>query len=389
MTITAPHWEEERRPLRQQYWQRLYHHEWKEVITLADVEKFTDEGVAMILKHSDRLLKNDANKDIVKAKSDFNYSVPIDTKGMNPKEYYQDLVGNSYLYGRGTLREKEAVTCCGWVITLPKSVSAYSSIERTKLERLNPQAENEFFEGVTRFVADRYGSVFYNRVHFDEGGQPHIHIYFVPLTKLDHDQVHYKTARTHTEVRTESGRYEYAYRFKLQNGEKIALKNYARMSDYFDTKISGADVLNKAELKHFHKDLMEYAVRHNIPGADSLYTGKTEGKNISVKAMKEFTKVTGLSLEEIREHPIDQEVLRSLIKDADIRPADRHVIERINSDSIIARLEEKVSSQERIIEDLTQKLHSVEPVHEWGKSEGWGTSNATWGTDYEVEEKLW
>ena len=50
------------------------------------------------------------------------------------------------------------------------------------------------------------------------------------------------------------------------------------MSDYYDTKISGADVLNKAELQHFHKDLAEYFKKNNLPGADSIYSGKTDGK---------------------------------------------------------------------------------------------------------------
>ena len=37
---------------------------------MADVEKFTDDGVDMLLKHSERQIKNDANKDIVKNKQD-------------------------------------------------------------------------------------------------------------------------------------------------------------------------------------------------------------------------------------------------------------------------------------------------------------------------------
>lgn len=385
----------------------------REVIHLADVEKFTDEGVDMLLKHSERQLKNDANKDIVETKKDLNYSVEIDTHGMTAKEYYRELIGNSYIYGRGTIREKEAITCCSWVITLPKSVSDYSLIGKDEVIRIHPTEEEKFFNGVTQFVSDRYGTVFYNRVHYDEGGQPHIHIYFVPRTNLDHDKVQFKTSKTHREIRTESGRYEYAVDYKTEKGERIALKNYSKMTDYYDYKISGADVLNKAELSHFHKDLAAYAKEHNLPGADALYTGKTDGKNISLKSMKEFTKSTGLTIEGIKDKPLQREELKDILKDVNIRPSDKRVIETINRDSLINHLQEQVHSHESEIESLWAEISSkdkeieslrdnhseqrIEQAHsqathqqsqEWGSSESWGESE-TWNSEYEVEEKIW
>ena len=95
---------------------------------MAELEKFTDDGVMMLLKHSDRQLKNDSNKDIVEEKKDLNYSVSMEHDGLSPREYYKQIKDSSYLYGRGSQREAEAVTCCSWVVTLPKSVSDYSTV---------------------------------------------------------------------------------------------------------------------------------------------------------------------------------------------------------------------------------------------------------------------
>lgn len=112
--------------------------------------------------------------------------------------------------------------------------------------------EQAFFKGVYDFVLNRYGSenIINNSVHYDEAGEPHIHIIFCPVTNLDHDRVQFITIKTKEAVRLESGRYEFGYRFKLdEDGQRIHLKNYSRMSDYYDEKISANDVLNKIELK--------------------------------------------------------------------------------------------------------------------------------------------
>lgn len=316
---------------------------------MAQVEKYNDSGVMMLLKHSNRQLKNDANKDIVKEKSDLNYSIKMEYNGLTPKQLYQQIKDDSYLYGRGSVREEKSVTCCSWVVTLPKSVSDYSSIDKNEIKILNPEQENAFFTAVNQFVANRYETVFYNRIHYDEGGQPHIHIYFVPRTTLNHDVVHYKTVKTHQTVKTETGRYEYAQRFKLENGEKIPLKNYAKMSDYYDAKISAADVLNKAELQHFHQDLAEYLKKHNIPGADRIYSGKTDGKNISVKDLKEFTKVSGVTINELKEHPLPQDELRELLNrpELNLNYSTKSKIEAINNEAIIAQLQSKIYEYEK------------------------------------------
>ena len=313
---------------------------------MAELEKFTDASVTKLLKHSERQLKNDPNKDIVAAKKDLNYSIVLDRNGLSAEEYYNQIKNGSYLYGRGSKREAEAVTCCSWVITLPKSVSDYSDVKNDELKILDPESEQTFFEGVHQFVSDRYVTVFYNQVHYDEGGQPHIHIYFVPRTELDHEVVHFKTVKTHEVIRTESGRYEFKYRFKFKNREKIPLKNYAKMSDYYDTKISAADVINKAELQHFHGDLTEFLKKNHLPGADSVNSGITKGENVNVKALKKFTKASGITLEELKEHPLSREDLIDLFNRIDLNPSDQRAIETINAEATIEKLQTLIADIE-------------------------------------------
>ena len=322
---------------------------------MAELEKYTEDSVMMLLKHVDRQLKNDANKDIVQLKSRLNYSIGITCP---PKERYKQIKDKSYLYGRGTQRESKAITCCSWVVTLPKSVSDYSTVGKDEIKILNPEAERAFFEGVNRFIAKRYGTVFYNRVHYDEAGQAHIHVYFIPLTKLDHDLVHYKTIKTHDAFKTESGRYEFRYRYKLENGEKIPLRNYAKISDSFESKISGADVLNKAELQHFHSDLAEYLKKNQIPGADYVCNGKTGGKNISVKSMKELKTVTGLSIEELKELQLNRDQLHKIIatKDRNLIQLLRQMQQKENE---LTDLHRQMQIKDRIIYKKDQQIQSL------------------------------
>lgn len=322
---------------------------------MAEIEKHNNDSMMMLLKHSERQLKNDSNKEIVADKSDLNYSLALNHNDMTDLEYYQKIVGDSYLYGRGSKRESEAVTCCSWVITLPKDVSDYTSIGKDEIIRIHPEEEKKFFQGALDFVANRYGSenIIHAKVHYDEGGQPHIHIYFVPRKILDHDQVHFKTINTKKAVQTTTGRWEYTFRYKTDNnGEKIALKNYAKISDYYDYKLAAAEIINPIELKHFHPDFADYLKNHNLPGASSVHTGITDGKNISVSSMKEFTKTTGLTLDQIREIQNEKLVLENQIS----------ILEK-NLKTISSSLAEKDTTISLLYEQINEKNILLKQAH--------------------------
>lgn len=319
--------------------------------SMAEVEKFTDSSIIMLLKHSERKLKNDSNKDIIDEKSELNYSLPLyHSGGLTDIEYYRQMIGNSYIYGRNSKRESEAVTCCSWIITLPKSVSDYSSIDRNEAVIIHPEEERKFFEGALQFVSERYGTenIIHNRIHYDEGKNPHIHIYFLPRKEIDHDKVHYKTVKSKKSIKTESGRWEYTYRYKLdENGNRIALKNYAKLSDYYDNKLSAAEIINPVELKHFHPDFAKFLKDNNLPGADSVFTGTTDGKNVSVKSLKELTRNTGLTLDQISDLKHEKAVLEERITDLEQ-----------NTETITAT----VAKKDQIISELNARIETISHV---------------------------
>lgn len=315
---------------------------------MAEVEKHTSEAMVMIMKHNERELKNDANTDIIEERSQLNYSIPLDHGGLTDRQYFKKIVDDSYLYGRGSTRESEAVTSFSWVITLPKEVSDYTVIDKAVTGYINPTEEKQFFEGAVRFVSDRYGAenVVHNKIHYDEAGQPHIHIYVVPRKELDHDLVHYKTVKTKEAIQTDTGRWEFKYRYKLDtNGERIPIKNYAKMSDYYDTKLSCKEIINTVELKHFHPDFAEYLRKNNLPGAAGVYTGVTGGKNISVSAMKEFTKTTGMTIDEAKALQRDKDILQGKVTS-------------LNMD--VSSLQSEVALKDRYISTLKDRIHTME-----------------------------
>lgn len=387
---------------------------------MASVDKFTSAAMANMLRHNNRMTAEPSNVDIDHERSQLNYSFELDHGGLTDLQYYKKLIDGKYIYGRGTHRLDNMVTGCGWVVTAPKEICG------------DPEKEREFFRGVFDFVCGRYGkeNIINNAVHYDEAGEPHIHIIFCPVTGLDHDKIHYKTAKTKEAVRLASGRYEYGYRFKLDaGGQKIPLKNYAKVSDYYDEKISANDVLNKIELKNFHYDLQKYLDEKGIEG--KVVTGRTGGVNFSVKELKEFTEKTGLRLDEVKEIQGDRSLLESLVEQHskaesleallkenisviealkdEIMAKDREISEAVEAnrgltqkikememslddkDKNIALKNEKIKELEKI---KTTEISKTEKEHGWGSDKGtWGERSQAsgWGTNNKniEEERIW
>ena len=291
---------------------------------MASTKKFTHAAMSDQNAHIDREHEHPRNADIDPDRTHLNYSFSMDHNGLSPFQYYKNRIGEVYMYGRGSQREKDAITGCGWIVTLPSELYG------------NAEKEKAFFQGVFQFISDRYGreNIINNSIHYDEGGLPHIHVIFSPVTKLDHDMVQYKTKRTKQAVKMESGRWEYKYIHVNKNGRPVdennpetwvKLNNYSKMSDYYDEKVDCNSVLNPIELKHFHSDLQQYLTDRGIEG--KVVTGKT-GTNFSVKELKDFTKKTGLRIDDVK----------AMLQDGE---------------SILQAFAE---SQEKIVQ-LTQELH--------------------------------
>jgi len=306
---------------------------------MASSMKFTHDAMCDQNGHIDREHDNPSNAQIDPERTHLNYSFPMTYDGKRPFEYYKQRVGEVYMYGRGTKREKEAITGCGWIVTLPKELYG------------DPVKERAFFQGCYDFIADRYGreNIINNAVHYDEGGLPHIHVIFSPVTKLDHDMVQFKTKRTTQAVQLESGRWEYKHIHVDANGKPVnendpttwvPLNNYARMSDYYDEKVDCNSVLNKIELRNFHPDLQKYLTEHGIEGR--VVTGKT-GTNFTVKELKEFTAKTGMHLDEVK----------------DMMQDDKSLLESfVESDAKVSKLEELLHEKDVVIESLQKEILS-------------------------------
>ena len=317
---------------------------------MAGVEKYTTEQVAKICAHNGRVHIDYSNSDIDKSRSKLNYKMKTwhELQGIkNDYDYFQKVVGENYLYGRGSKREEGAVTAASWVITCPKEIIGSAEKEKT------------FFQSCFDFCESRYGAanVISATVHYDEGGAPHMHYLFVPVTDLDHDRVHYKTKKTKQAVRMESGRYEFGFRYVLdKNGEKIPVKNCSKMTDYYDKKISGADVLNKYELQHFHSDLQTYLDSQGIEGR--VLTGTTGGMNMSVSQLKEFTAETGLRIDEVKDLDKTKTLMTNFVEKQQKTVVMEETVR--TKDKIILQLKEDVSRHKEQVRNLSKDVFQQE-----------------------------
>lgn len=321
---------------------------------MASTMKFIHAAMNDQNSHIDREHEHPRNADIAPERTHLNYSFPMDHNGLSPFQYYKNRIGEVYMYGRGSQREKDAITGCGWIVTLPDELYG------------NPEKEKAFFRGVFNFISDRYGkeNIINNSIHYDEGGLPHIHVIFSPVTTLDHDMVQYKTKRTKQAVKLESGRWEYKYIHVNKNGRPVdennletwvKLNNYARMSDYYDEKVDCNSVLNPIELRNFHPDLQKYLTENGIEG--KIVTGTT-GTSFAVKELKEFTKKTGLHLKDIKELlPKNKSLLEGYIENAIKLEQINHSLHE--KDTLIELLQKELSAKDQALSQALE--HNSEP----------------------------
>ncbi|MBQ7084927.1 MAG: plasmid recombination protein [Anaerotignum sp.] len=234
---------------------------------MASVEKFTHGAVVNQLRHCNREIENDNNKDIDPNRTHLNFSLTPE-RNMSDLAYYKQRKEELYCYGRADVK-----TMAGWIVTAPAEL-------KTREEEIT------FFKSTYQFLENRYGkeNVISATVHYDEGkmekckdrwgeylrdengeirkelmlGRPHLHFNFIPV-------VDDKNAR---HIQTE--------------------------------KICANDRLNKKELQYFHTDLQKHL---EIDGIDAkVITGKTkaQGRNYTVEEMKERYE-TQKELERLRE----------------------------------------------------------------------------------------
>ncbi|SEK18540.1 Plasmid recombination enzyme [Pseudobutyrivibrio ruminis] len=373
---------------------------------MASVMKFTHEAVVNLIRHNGRNIEGNSNADINPELTHLNYSFSMKEHGeLSDYQYYKKLVDSSYIYGRGTLREKDAIKACSWVVTAPADIVG------------DKDKEDAFFRGVYSFISNRYGSenIINNVVHYDEAGEPHCHVIFVPIVELDHEKIKHKTIRDKTAVQASSGRWYFDSHYKLDDGQKVPLKNYSKMSDYYDKKISANDVLNKAELKHFHTDLQSYLIENNIEG--KVVNGTTGGISFSIQKLKEFTAKTGLKISDLKSHIKDASLIESYINHAP-QLAEKDIINltveeklqriehEIGDTKTRIELEYQISEKDKTISELKEtikqlkveldrahsqiKEHEIAEKEQNNKNRGWGHEHeSSWGRSRDESERTW
>ena len=192
---------------------------------MASVKKFAENEVQHQLRHNQRTIKHSSNHEIDPERLEQDYVLSPD-RGMTEYDYFQQRKSELYCYNRSDMK-----VMAGWIVTAPQD--------------LDRERYDDFFCTTYDFLASRYGeeNVVQAIVHDDEGGQPHLHFCFVPVT--------------------EDPKHEQGY------------------------KICANDVLDRRELRNFHSDLQRYLNNHGLEDAHVM-TGvtKRQGGNRTVAQLK-------------------------------------------------------------------------------------------------------
>jgi hypothetical protein len=232
---------------------------------MANVKKIPQNAVERLLKHNNRELKNDSNKDIDSKRTQFN-KVLTPKRESSDYEYYKKRLNEVYVYNRPDVK-----TLASFVVTLPKEIT-------------DPLEQERFFQCTYDFLEKRYGenNVIQAVIHRDEGktekvrnrftgkiekdengqpitkivGQPHLHFCWIPTVKIDHEKLHKK-------------------------------KKYPKAMDNYTEKVSSNEVLTKKELQHFHTDFQNYIDSCYLNCLVNNGSTKLQGRNYSVEELKE------------------------------------------------------------------------------------------------------
>ena len=194
-------------------------------ITMASVEKFSAGAVRNQLRHNCREIEHSSNTNIDPTRQERDYLLSPD-RGISDYDYLKKRLSQLYVYNR-----KDVKVMAGWVVTAPQELP----VER----------QEDFFVTVYDFLENRYGkeNVVQAAVHDDEGGQPHLHFYFIPVADdPKHDE---------------------------------------------GFKVCANEVLDRRELRNFHPDLQRYLSEHGLEDAH-IMTGvtKQQGGNRTVAQLK-------------------------------------------------------------------------------------------------------
>lgn len=230
-------------------------------------KKFNRSAVTNQLRHVLREVDYPKNVDIDKTKSHLNYSLTPERK-MSPKEYLYERLKEIHIFNKPGIN-----LMSGWIITRPKEITDNS--------------EKEFFEACYEFLKERYGgekNVVSAEIHKDESGEPHMHFCFVPVTKYTPNENLVKVVNYIKEHPGENNTQVGA----ALGIDRKTVRRYRNCTedDILYEKLSARDVINKEDLKTFHKDLQNYLNKRGIKANVNSGITKERGGNMTVDQLK-------------------------------------------------------------------------------------------------------
>ena len=356
---------------------KKYHMQKMKGSSMARIEKYSS-GYIGVIKHNIREFKDGicpTNMEVDSKKSGENYS--IIHRGNTAKEidkYRRKIEKECFHFNRKNLVHVNEVIC-----TLPADCP--------------PEQEKQFFEESFRYICSTLPMgekcVILAEVHCDEGhitkdgitivqGQKHLHVMYVPAVK---DTKH----------------------------------------EGYDYKLCSDALTRRSILKQWHPNYQKWLDDAGVHA--TVASGVTSGKGISVKSLKEISKETGLSLDQI--HSLEKEnkkLYRKLMdKERELIDSKQTILNKekenqhikataqkiISAKEIeLQSIQEKLAEKEEELNQAKNKIHNLESKqktseishtdeHTWGNNSNWGT-NTSWGHSdnnsnqhtYE-EDKLW
>lgn len=251
---------------------------------MASVEKYTNKETINIIKHCNREIYNEKNKDIDSTLTHLNYDLTPERE-VSHYQYYLQRKDELYVYNRADVK-----TCAGWIVTAPKEISSREELHM-------------FFESTYKFLEERYGkeNVIQAVVHFDEGkreivrdrwtNEVELDEFGKPVTELVHGRAHLHF-----------------------NWLPVVKDNNPRHTQ--EEKVCANDVLTPMELRRFHGDLQKYLDMNGVKGQVLTGSTKQQGRNMTVAEMKERYELEK-ELKELREYKRNHEYKHNLTQERD------------------------------------------------------------------------
>lgn len=317
----------------------------KGVNDMASIEKYyNDQDVLYQLRHDLRSSpKPPRNTEIIPELTKNNYFLTPENHGRCVEEcldYYQQLLDNSYIYGRDS--DREIVRCIQWSIQAPAD--------------LDPKQKPEFFASCYEYLNTIYGeqNCISAVIHTDEiminakGDRiSHDHLHYLAVPRVENRKYisadvkfingalklqKYGLLTKEDDIRKVVVSINRFYKAELSKNEtisKIAKETNCKYADArkiynavvrkdsesYKQKLNSDALTSRKQLHEFHPALQKYLDDRGIKCTVSFKSqGIERDLSYNITEAKTVTRVTGLSIEEIKGLEIENERLHEQIK---------------------------------------------------------------------------